>query len=174
MATSFQIWSEVGPRSVTARTAREKYISGKRYGDGADVVRDGLDGRVGPGEHEDRQDVEDGDLDRLELGSGDGGDEQARGQRGEHEQDAEAAGAGAGARRTGMLNQRSATNRIVTTLSREMPKYGKSFPRISSVRVMGEAMSWSSVPRSRSRGMLMAISMTVSSWRVRPMTPGIT
>ena len=35
-------------------------------------------------------------------------------------------------------------------------------------------MSWSSVPRSRSRVMLMAMSITVSSCRVRPMTPGMT
>jgi len=42
---------------------------------------------------------------------------------------------------TGMPNQRSATNRIVATLSTEIPKYGRSLPRMISVRVTGDAMS---------------------------------
>ena len=56
----------------------------------------------------------------------------------------------------------------------ETTRYGNIFPITISRRRSAVIINWYSVPDSRSRAMVHAISVTVSNCKINPMIPGTT
>jgi hypothetical protein len=73
---------------------------------------------------------------------------------------------------SGTSNTNRPSSKTVVIWTSPTPTYGASFPSISSVLVIGVTMSCSSVPRSRSRTIAIAVTRTSVIVRMTPTSPG--
>ena len=71
-----------------------------------------------------------------------------------------------------IINTQRATRKKPAAIAMEMHRYGVSLPSIRPHGESGLTCNCSSVPRSRSRTMDMAVANTVAICNAMPMTPG--
>ena len=157
---------------LTSRNAWQKWVSGNASRKLSDPLRQLIERRKGTGERENGKQIKHGELNGLRLRLAKRGNEQARAQGAKQEKQAQQRSQ---AQRAVLdVEVKVAGARVATIRRIETTRCGKTFPATIWLRLSGVTRSCASVPDSRSRAIVQAVSVTVRSWRISPTIPGMT